>query len=182
MNKMCIPLYKFRNNVFRIRSQMNKICKKRKACVLNCAIQWIRAVWNWIRFVLGWIRLVWNSMRYVLRWIRFVLKWMGFVFSRKKICVPMNKSCIKLYKLRIKNEPTSQFAWIFVIPQPRLEPRSHGPICDACTRVHFQDTAAQARSLELRRQKRMPYRSPSSRQPNTAAVLLIRFGLFSLGI
>ena len=94
----------------------------------------------------------------------------------------MNKSCIKLYKVRIKNEPTSHVAWMCVIPQPRLEPRSHGPICDACTRVHFQDTAAQARSLELRRQKRMPYRSPSSRQPNTAAVLLILFELFSLGI
>ena len=146
------------------------------------ATQWIRFVWKWIRFVLGWIRLVLDFMRYVLRWIRFVLKWMRFVFSRKKICVKMDKICINMYKLRIKHEPTSHFPWIFVIPQPRLEPRSHGPICDACTRVHFQDTAAQARSLELRRQKRMPYRSPSSRQPNTAAVLLILLELFSLGI
>ena len=48
--------------------------------------------------------------------------------------------------------------------------------------LSFRDTAGQARALELGREEPRYSRSPSSRRPNTAAVLLILFEFFSRGI
>ena len=47
---------------------------------------------------------------------------------------------------------------------------------------NFHDTAAQARALELGREKRMDSRSSSSRRPIPVRRQLILFELFSLGI